>query len=125
MNPIKMRFQSHAGSIETASPMRRADAGSGFNPTLVRLKPGLDRTGSGRGLSRFNPTLVRLKPGCCPAGSRRSTSFQSHAGSSETRVGPTFPSRNRGFNPMLVRLKPGGEKCFTCRRSVSIPRWFD
>ena len=99
---------------------------TGFNPTLVRLRPE----------QRMNPGVLAFQ-------------FQSHAGSIEARIHPLFivgalisfnPTlvrlrRVRGliafflmgrFNPTLVRLRPipptagdaGGDH-------VSIPRWFD
>ena len=76
-------FQSHAGSIEARMDMGAEISGaSGFNPTLVRLRPPpwpwLRAV-----FSCFNPTLVRLR-----------LMNISHS-----------PSRMKCFNPTLVRLR--------------------
>ena len=54
------KFQSHPGSISTATTSKRSTRSSpGFNPTLVRLALAEDAWARERGLG-FNPTLVRL-----------------------------------------------------------------
>ena len=56
-------FQSHAGSIEAAIVrILIASFLPCFNPTLVRLRPGLDELQDAVEHQRFNPTLVRLRP---------------------------------------------------------------
>jgi len=80
-------FQSHAGSIEAVGVGVAAGVGvGGFNPTLVRLRPGGDGGANGDGL-RFNPTLVRLRPGELDWEDRILLLFQSHAGSIEALAG--------------------------------------
>ena len=105
----------------------------GFNPTLVRLRPGTDR--HARGIpSSFNPTLVRLRPLIhlpdptaypmfqshagsieAPAREERTTpdrTFQSHAGSIEASPLPRLAARPaHSFNPTLVRLRPPEARC--------------
>ena len=54
-------FQSHVGSISTRARYHASKAGTGFNPTLVRLARAR-RRGAILRASGFNPTLVRLAP---------------------------------------------------------------
>ena len=77
-------FQSHAGSIEASlSRYQKTEVIGGFNPTLVRLRPGADEVFVVTGF-RFNPTLVRLRP------------------AAHTRTDVWVES---SFNPTLVRLR--------------------
>jgi len=96
-------FQSHAGSIEARLITLEEAAQRRFNPTLVRLRPGMLMLGPLLNL-RFNPTLVRLRPLRALRGARDAEEFQSHAGSIEA-----VPSLRAMARVALV----------------SIPRWFD
>jgi len=123
----QLPFQSHAGSIEAGPAYEEfLPAQSGFNPTLVRLRPGRGRqfeipislfqshAGSIEAWAEqvvivmvslsFNPTLVRLRPPAPAHTPRPIPQFQSHAGSIEAH-----------------------EICHLLfdHHSVSIPRWFD
>ena len=76
---------------------------SGFNPTLVRLRPQSELKNGRRGWG-FNPTLVRLRPSRSRSGQLSQSGFQSHAGSIEAEDAQQHPHQA----PI-----------------VSIPRWFD
>ncbi len=91
----------------------------GFNPTLVRLRPGLDSSSPGTGQAFqshagsieasslqgtsqlracFNPTLVRLRLELYDSWSIDTSEFQSHAGSIEAQDnGAQATSRSREF----------------------------
>ena len=55
------RFQSHAGSIEAGVGQPMGSWVCRFNPTPVRLRPGLRCVFSHSKQKSFNPTLVRLR----------------------------------------------------------------
>ena len=75
---------------------------SGFNPTLVRLRPNRTRQAGAAG-SGFNPTLVRLR-----------------------RIGKGQREKPQPrFNPTLVRLRRRNPTGNSPGIVVSIPRWFD
>ena len=79
----------------------------GFNPTLVRLRPGFEAPTDSENLFGFNPTLVRLRlseGGLWLACGGR---FQSHAGSIEAQDAARACGSRKGFNPTLVRLRRG------------------
>ena len=84
---------------------RGPSVSSGFNPTLVRLRPLRVAAGPSAPGPRFNPTLVRLRQSRPCFGPIRGGLFQSHAGSIEARMD--------GHQRRLLRMH------------VSIPRWFD
>ena len=145
-----IQFQSHAGSIE-AAPLRQGHCSRkmGFNPTLVRLRPGSNTGLRTYFVTCFNPTLVRLRPRLLMATNTTKVSFnptlvrlrpvearevlkQILIGFNPTlvRLRPkllTYELRLlECFNPTLVRLRPqgvGGPAWGGAR--VSIPRWFD
>ena len=76
----------------------------GFNPTLVRLRPGCPPQAMGQAPPCFNPTLVRLRRVDREELATRWGLFQSHAGS--------------------IEAQGGGFKVWA-NLYVSIPRWFD
>ena len=101
---VSIVFQSHAGSIEAWRPRRVSTAPSGFNPTLVRLRPTPSASNKPFLIRSFNPTLVRLRHPDSRGQKRVAAMFQSHAGSIEALDGRTS---------------------IVVHKRVSIPRWFD
>ena len=142
-------FQSHAGSIEARIlALLPALRDQGFNPTLVRLRPGqrADRALRAQWFQSHAGSIEAPDP---PAQVEADPGFQSHAGSIEAqrdvRAQIFAP---RGFNPTLVRLRlrirnhdlvavrsfqshAGSIEAFHIEArvsawlGVSIPRWFD
>ena len=113
-------FQSHAGSIEARRRRRGARRGRpGFNPTLVRLRPGSVPTMSRHSMSRFNPTLVRLRPllgrgRVCVKGW-----FQSHAGSIEAAM-----NRSPGASRARFQSHAGSIEAIHSQYPVNAPTEF-
>ena len=66
--------------------------------------------------SGFNPTLVRLRPETPGTPDSSGGPFQSHAGSIEARYAtPGRPCATCSFNPTLVRLRPSSHSIWTKR----------
>ena len=82
---------------------------------------GLEPAGSG-----FNPTLVRLRTHDHPDGIKGQQQFQSHAGSIEAVILVAGGNPDVRFNPTLVRLRRAvAQERLGQVHVVSIPRWFD
>ena len=145
---MKVRFQSHAGSIEAFKGGKHFKCPcSGFNPTLVRLRridlpAAFDETlafqshaGSIEALESSAPapgyTLFQSHAGPIEAShphpmSREDIPFQSHAGSIEAAA-PAWASPP---SPWFQSHACSIEALFELRKligfvHVSIPRWFD
>ena len=102
-----LRFQSHAGSIETDMPPDGIGrSNTGFQSHAGSIEAPLPQC---PGLVEwcFNPTLVRLRPKFRRLRQGWPLKFQSHAGSIEAGCPTAGQARAiPGFNPTLVRLRP-------------------
>ena len=141
------RFQSHTGTITTASLVRDTDRRRRFNPTQVRLR----RLWNGRPAPLRETFQSHTGTITTFLGVKRHTSltwFQSHTGTITTLPVPSIPvypsqvsiphrydydenSRRTGratttsFNPTQVRLRHSGRPPAQTGLSVSIPHRYD
>ena len=119
-------FQSHNGAIAASPPVWviLPDLTS-FNPTMVRLLPGMMHGDSSRKFC-FNPTMVRL----LRVKGRHNGSIRSGFNPTMVRLLPHLPnfflSIRVSFNPTMVRLLPCRNHKFPqLEFLVSIPQWCD
>ncbi len=100
--------------------------GSGFNPTLVRLRleEGAEWVGESR---RFQSHAGSIEAGCVPPPPRRFRSaFQSHAGSIEAKALSGLRNLLGKFQSHAGSIEaPIGRRSSAALLMVSIPRWFD
>ena len=97
-----------------------------FNSTMVRLKEMSNMLRISL-LRSFNSTMVRLKADDGDGDFTMYLQFQFHNGSIKSDHNSEHIERlERGFNSTMVRLKDATLlKRPSCRKSVSIPQWFD